>query len=212
MKSKEDVLEIIANAKENGATLTEIAGTRSKKGREYIKEILEELINDKLIVKKNKSRFVLPQYKKTKKKTVKNYVTREELEGIVNEIYKDLAKLNDKIDRAFEYIDEVFLQMKKEKKSVSKLPDREEMLIAYDNVNRKENAGDSVPIPDFKRELRRMGFTFTDQEINELLLNLDKAEIIYLQQANDPETLEEKDKGIKTERGILFYITWIKRS
>lgn len=210
MKSKEDILEIIANAKEKGITLTGIAGTRKKKETAPVKDILGKLVTSGKITKSG-NRFFLSGVKKKRQRKTKNYITREEVEGIVGEIYKDMAHLKDQIDRAFEYVDEIFLNLRSKKEKASKLPSGEEMLIAYDNVNRRENAGDSVPIPDFKKELKKMGFTFEDEEINKKLLEMDNEEIIYLQQANNPEELDEREKGINTDRGFLFYITWIKR-
>ncbi len=209
MKSKEDVLEEIANSGARGLTLTEIFG-RKKKDREKGKEILGDLIDLKKI-EKHGSRFFFAGTKPKRKRKKENYVTRDELETLLREIYKDLALLKERVDRAFEYVDEVFLSLR-EKKSGSSLPDISEMLIAYDNVNAKENAGDSVPIPSFKEELRKMGFKFSEEEINKKLLELDEKEIIYLQIANNPEELERKEEGIKSDRGFLFYITWIKRN
>ena len=213
MKSEEDILEIVANAKDRGVTLTEITdGSRKKKDTTPVKETLEKLKEAGKVVRKSNGRYYLAGIKPTLRRKNKNYVTREELEGIINEVYRDIAFLKEKIDRAYEYVDEVFLHLKDNKQVSTKLPTREEMLIAYDNVNIRENAGGSVPIPDFKRELKKMGFRFNEEEINKKLLEMDKSKIIYLQEANNPEELEEKEQGIKTDRGLLFYITWIKRS
>ncbi|MCD6427480.1 MAG: hypothetical protein J7L03_05240 [Caldisericaceae bacterium] len=209
MKSKEDLLEEIANAGKEGITLTKLVG-RKRKDMAVGKELLGELIELKKIVKKG-SRFYLAGIKPTRKRKKKNYVTREELEGILEEVYKDIALLKDRIDRAFEYVDEVFLETRSRVRKKN-LPEISDMQIAYDNVNRKENAGDSVPISSFKKELRRMGFEFDEDELNEKLLELDRKEIIYLQIANNPDELPNKEYGIQSDRGFLFYITWIKRS
>ncbi len=211
MKSKEDILEIIANSKDNGVTVTAIAGSRKKKDTASIKETLSALLSKRKIVKTG-SRYYLMGMKKQRRKKSANYITREEVESLMGEVYKDIARLKDQIDRAFEYVDEVYLNFRSINKVTNELPSNNDLLIAYDNVNRMQNAGDSVPIPDFKKELRKKGFNFTDDEINKRLLEMDKAEIIYLQQANNPDELENKKEGIHTERGFLFYITWIKRS
>lgn len=210
MKSKEKIIEFIKKSGKNGATLTSIAETTKRSSLEYIltKQLLNDLISEKKI-EKSHSRYYIVGIRKHKKARSK-YVTRNELEEVIQQVYKDIATLKAQIDRAFEYVDEVFLSVRQHK-PLTTLPTEQDMQIAYDNVNQRENAGDSVPLPDFKRELEKMGFKFSDEEINKKLLDMDKAEIIYLQQANDPEELEEKEKGIQTDRGFLFYITWIKR-
>ncbi|NIA10279.1 MAG: hypothetical protein GWP10_11275 [Nitrospiraceae bacterium] len=211
MKSKEDVLEIIANAKTEGITLTKIADSKKKKDTAPIKDMLATLLSENKITKSG-SRYYLRGIRKQRKRKAENYITREELEGIIGEVYKDIAHLKDRIDRAYEYVDEVFLNLRDRNKNESGFPSKTDMLLAYDNINRTENAGESVPISDFKKELRKMGFKFNEEEINKKLLEMDKTEIIYLQQANDPDELENKKEGIQTGRGFLFYITWIKRS
>ncbi len=209
MKSKEDLLEEIANAGKEGITLTKLVG-RKRKDMATGKELLGELIDLGKIVKK-KNRFYLTGIKPARKPKKKNYVTREELEGILGEVYKDIALLKDRIDRVFEYVDEIFLETRKRIEK-SNFPTISEMQIAYDNVNRNENAGDSVPISSFKKELKKMGFEFDEDKLNKKLLQLDKEGIIYLQIANNPDELSNKKDGIRSNRGFLFYITWLKRS
>ncbi len=210
MKSKEEIIEFIKSSGKRGETFTHISGTRKRKSPEYTltKQLLNDLIAEGKI-EKSGSRYYIANIKKHRKAQSK-YVTRDELEEVIQQVYKDLATLKAQVDRAFGYIDEVFLSAREHKLSEA-LPTELDMQIAYDNVNQRENAGDSVPLPDFKRELKRMGFKFSDEEINKKLLDMDKTEIIYLQRANNPEELEEKGKGIQTDRGFLFYITWIKR-
>lgn len=210
LKSKEEIIEFIKKSGSNGETLTHISGTRKISSPEYIltKQLLNDLVAEKKIEKKH-SRYYIIGVRKHRKVQSK-YITRSELEEVIQQVYRDIATLKAQIDRAFEYVDEVFLSARQHKPSVA-LPTEQDMQIAYDNVNQRENAGDSVPLPDFKRELKKMGFKFSDEEINKKLLDMDKAEIIYLQQANAPDELEEKEKGIQTDRGFLFYITWIKR-
>lgn len=214
MKTKEQLLKIIRESGKNGKTLTELAGKkRSSPEYKLTKQFLADLESQHLIVK-SKSRYYLAgiKQKKTKKKT--NYITKEEFEGVIHEIYKDLASLKNEIDRVYEYVDEVFIETRKKTGRTADLPTEDEMRIAYDNINERENAGDSVSVAEFKKELEKMGFKFTDDMLNEKLLEMDKNEVIYLQEANNPETLDEEDRkrGIKDkERGFLFYITWIKR-
>ncbi len=209
MKSKEDILEEIANAGKEGITLTKLVG-RKRKDMAIGKELLGELMDLGKIIRKG-SRYYLAGIKPTRKRKKENYVTREELEGILEEVYKDISLLKDRIDRVFEYVDEVFLETRS-KSGRKNFPEISDMLIAYDNINRKENAGDSVPISSFKKELRKMGFEFDENKLNEKLLELDREEIIYLQIANNPDELSNKEDGIRSDRGFLFYITWIKRS
>ncbi len=220
MKTKEEMLKLIRESGKKGMTLTQLSGTRKRSSAEYklTKQFLADLESQHLIVKSG-SRYYLAgvKGKKTLKKKV-NYITKEEFEEVLREVYKDLSALKNEIDRVYEYVDEVFLITRKKSagkaKSEQDFPDEEEMRIAYDNINERENAGDSVSIAEFKRELEKMGFRFTDEEMDKKLLEMDKNEVIYLQEANNPETLEESERkrGIDDkERGFLFYITWIKR-
>jgi len=220
MKTKEEMLKLIRESGKAGITLTKLAGTRKRSSAEYklTKQFLADLESQHLVVKSG-SRYYLAgvKGKKTAKKKA-NYITKEDFEAVVQEIYKDLSALKNEIDRVYEYVDEVFLVTRKKNANKAEgerdFPGEEEMLIAYDNINERENAGDSVSIADFKKELEKMGFSFTEEALNEKLLEMDKNEIIYLQEANNPETLSENERkrGINDkERGFLFYITWIKR-
>ena len=221
MKTKEEMLKLIRESGKKGMTFTQLSGTRKWSSAEYklTKQFLDDLESQHLIVK-TRSRYYLAgiKGKKTSKKKV-NYITKEEFEAIVREIYKDLSALKNEIDRVYEYVDEVFLITRKKNVATSEseqdFPGEDEMRIAYDNINERENAGDSVSIAEFKKELEKMGFRFSEEAMNEKLLEMDKNEIIYLQEANNPETLDENERkrGINDkERGFLFYITWIKRS
>ncbi len=220
MKTKEEMLKLIRESGKKGITFTALSGTRKRSSAEYklTKQFLADLESQHLIVKSN-SRYYLAgvKGKKAPKKKV-NYITKEEFEAIVQEIYKDLSALKSEIDRVYEYVDEVFLLTRKKNagktESEQDFPSEDEMRIAYDNINERENAGDSVSIAEFKKELEKMGFRFTEEAINKKLLEMDKNEVIYLQEANNPEILDESErkKGINDrERGFLFYITWIKR-
>jgi excisionase family DNA binding protein len=83
----------------------------------------------------------------------------------------------------------------------------------YDEVNLTTNAGDSVSIKAFKDTLRKY-INLPEEEINSILLSLDKNEVLYIQTANSPGefTEEEKKAAIKSEDGrVLFYITWVEK-
>ncbi len=201
MKSKEDILEEIANAGKRGMTATELFG-RKKEDIRTGKELLGELIDAGKIVKKG-NRFFLRGIRPSSKK--ENYITRKEFDYAISEIYKSLSQLKEEIDRAFEYVDEIFIHMAKNE-GQKKLPSDEEMLIAYENARMKNHVSEEVPVPLFKEELRRMGFEFKDEELDKKLLELHEKGIVFLRRS------ENKEKGgIKTENGNLSYIVWVKR-
>jgi len=210
MKSKEGILEVIKKAGKKGVGIFDISRTKRRNNANYIltKQFLEDLLNEGKIEKRSTGKYVISTA--VKRKRLANYITRDELERVTKGIHQDIASLNDKVDRAFEYIDEVFLNMRTNR--VSGFPAEKDMLIAYDNVNRKEKTEDFVPIPDFKKELSKMGFNFTDKDINTKLLEMDGRGVIHLHKADNPKKIKDRKKGIKAGRkGLLFYIVWAKR-
>jgi len=90
-------------------------------------------------------------------------VTQSEIQSLKNEFAafkKDvIARLNElknQIDRAYEYIDDIFIYMKTTAgESTKTLLQVDELRIIYDNLNTSYNFGDSVPIPLFKDEIMK---------------------------------------------------------
>ncbi len=139
-----------------------------------------------------------------------NYVTKKEIEKILNnalsEIDKKISDLKEQIDRVYEYVDEIFLFERK-----NQFPDDEEMRIVYDNLNVKGNFENSIPIYLFKNELKKK-FNITEEELNKKIIELDKREIIYLTASDEPEETKKSERCIKSKNDNLFYyITWMKR-
>jgi len=139
-----------------------------------------------------------------------NYVTKKEIEKILNnalsEIDKKISDLKEQIDRVYEYVDEIFLFERK-----NQFPDDEEMRIVYDNLNVKGHFENSIPIYLFKNELKKK-FNITEEELNKKIIELDKREIIYLTASDEPEETKKSERCIKSKNDNLFYyITWMKR-
>jgi hypothetical protein len=142
--------------------------------------------------------------------TKENYVTKKEVEKILNntlsEINKKISDLKEQIDRVYEYVDEIFLFERR-----NQFPNDEEMRIVYDNLNVKGNFEDSIPIYLFKNELKKK-FNITEEELNKKIIELDKREIIYLTASGETEETKKSERYIKSKNGDLFYyITWRKR-
>lgn len=194
MKSKEDVLEEIANSGEAGLTITEIFG-RKKEELEKGKEILGELIDLGKVIRVG-NRFFLSGTKPGKRKM--DYITRDEFYSTMNEIRKDIAILKEQIDRAFEYIDEVFIYLKEENSSLSEKTalNVKDLFIAYENARIKNHIGDEVPVDLLKKELKKRDLKFSDKEFSKKLKELDEKEVVYLR---------------KTEKGTLC-VVWLKRN
>jgi excisionase family DNA binding protein len=80
----------------------------------------------------------------------------------------------------------------------------------YEDLNVARHFGGSVPIPIFKDEVKKT-FNIKDEEIDEILLDLDTKEIIYLQTLDNPGDFNDSDRGIKFKGRILYFITWMKK-
>jgi len=145
-------------------------------------------------------------------------VTQSEIQSLKNEFAafkKDvIARLNElknQIDRAYEYIDDIFIYMKTTAgESTKTLLQVDELRIIYDNLNTSYNFGDSVPIPLFKDEIMKK-YKVSEEELNTMLLDLDNKEIIHLQTIDDPEDFADSNRGITFENRIFYFITWMKR-
>ena len=81
---------------------------------------------------------------------------------------------------------------------------------AYEDVNISLNAGDSVPILDFKKKVKDY-VDIQENEINEILIYLYETGVLYLQTVNDFNSLpdDEKKSTIKMNNRHMGYITWI---
>jgi len=210
MKSKEGILKMVKKAGREGASVFTLAGTKSARNANYIltKQFLEDLLNEGKVEKNSSGKFIASGIIKNRRTS--DYVTRDEVEKITKKIYQGIVDLNEKVDRVFEYIDEVFLGMRMDRSS--SFPTEKDMLIAYDNVNMNEGMDDLVPASSFKKELKKMGFLSTDKDLDAKLSEMNKRKIIRLCVASSSKKLKDKKKGISTgKKGKLPYITWLKR-
>jgi len=80
----------------------------------------------------------------------------------------------------------------------------------YDELNAVHHFGDSVPVPNFKDEVKKH-INISDEEIDKVLLDLDTKEVLYLQTLDRPQDFKDSDRGIKFEGRILYFITWMKK-
>ncbi len=210
MKSKEGILKMVKKAGREGASVFTLAGTKSARNANYIltKQFLEDLLNEGKVEKNSSGKFIASGIIKNRRTS--DYVTRDEVEKITKKIYQGIVDLNEKVDRFFEYIDEVFLNMRMDRSG--SFPAEKDMLIAYDNVNMNESIDDFVPVSNFKKELKKMGFLFTDKDLDAKLSEMNKRKIIYLRVTSSSKKGKNKKKEIGTgKKGKLPYITWLKR-
>jgi hypothetical protein len=147
---------------------------------------------------------------KMKKNDKENYITKKEVEKILEkelgEINKKISDLKEQIDRIYEYVDEIFILQRK-----GQSPNEEEMRIIYDNINTQGSFKESMPLYIFKDELKKK-FNISEERLNEKIIELNKREIIHLRGAEKSEKIEEPEHCIKSKNGKLFYyITWMKR-
>ena len=147
---------------------------------------------------------------KVKKNDKENYITKKEVEKILEkelgEINKKISNLKEQIDRIYEYVDEIFILRRK-----GQPPNEEEMRIIYDNINTQGSFKESMPLYIFKDELKKK-FNISEEGLNEKIIELNKREIIHLRSADKSEKIKEPEHCIKSKNGKLFYyITWMKR-
>jgi len=199
--TKEFVLKKIQAAGIKGVTKSEIAG--EEKDSQKIEKYMKELIKEGKVIKKG-GRFYLSGVKPEK-----NYITRGEFEELLQDVFALISNLNERLDRVYEYIDDIFISLKSEVSTMAE-PSVDDLRIIYDNLNANFSFRDSVPVPIFKDDV--MGkFSVSEERLNSLLLNLDKKEVIYLQSCGKQDEPKDKDRGIKSGNKILYYITWIKK-
>lgn len=220
--TKESIIEKIAKKGDKGATKSEIYKGKNK---EEFEKLLSELLNEGKIIKKG-SRFSLKDSSNTlpieakKEEYVKLEVLlklqddylkfKKEAENEIKELRGLIYQLKESLDRAYDYINDVFLYMKEELGVKRDTPNVEDLRIIYDNLNAIHNFGDSVPVPVFKDEVIKK-FNISEDEINKILLELDEKEIIYLQTLDRPNEVKDSDRGIKFEGRVLYFITWMKK-
>jgi hypothetical protein len=215
--TKESIFEAIINAKDRGVNKTDL-GIRKRSVKETIEKILSELEGEEKIVHKG-SRYFMPEFATPTKKILKgksydsqikellkDYVKRGELQ----DAYSKIAHLKEEIERAFDYVNDIYFGMKKRSLLKIALPTNDDLLIIYDNINALGHYGDSVPIPLFKDEVVKK-FNINEDKLNEILLSLDDDGTIYLQTADRPDELKDKDRGIKFQERFLYFVTWVKR-
>ncbi|MCD6106797.1 MAG: hypothetical protein J7J57_01050 [Caldisericaceae bacterium] len=210
MKSKEGILKMIKKAGKKGMSVFTLAGTKSTRNANYIltKQFLEDLLNEGKVEKNSSGKFIVSG--SIKNRRAADYVTQDELEKITKKIYQGIVDLNEKVDKIFEYIDEVFLNVRMDRSS--NFPTEKDMLIAYDNVNIDKSMDDFVPVSNFKKELKKMGFLFTNKDLDAKLSEMNKRKIIHLRVASSSKKGKNKKKEISAGgKGKLPYITWLKR-
>ncbi len=210
MKSKEGILKMVKKAGKKGVSVFALAETKSTRNANYIltKQFLEDLLNEGKVEKNSSGKFIVPGI--TKNRRASDYMTRDEVEKITKKIYQGIVDLNEKVDRVFEYRDEVFLNMRMDR-PIS-FPTEKDMLIAYDNVNMNKGMDDFVPVSNVKKELKKMGFLFTNKDLDAKLSEMNRRKIIHLRVASSSKKGKNKKKEISIgKKGKLLYITWLKR-
>jgi len=208
--TKDIVLKKIVDTGSKGITRSEIyKGKKSEK--EVVENIVKTLIDEGYIIEKNRR-----LYSKEKISTGEEFVQLKDFLAFKKETSKELddlrgliSQLKGEIDRAYDYINDVFIYMKGEREKTGSV-DINTLKMIYDNLNAIHNFGDSVPIPIFKDEVKKK-FNIKDEEIDKILLDLDTKEIIYLQTLDNPEDFNDSDRGIKFEGRTFYFITWMKR-
>ena len=217
MLTKETVLKKIVDNGEKGTTKSALYRGKEK---ETFENIIKELLSEGKIVEKNRRLFAKEALKLATPKPVKEEITiQSEIQSLKNEFaafkketIERLNELKNQIDRAYEYIDDIFIYMKttSASESTKTLLQVDELRIMYDNLNAVYNFGDSVPIPLFKDEIMKK-YKVSEEELDKMLLDLDNKEIIHLQTIDDPEDFADSNRGITFENRIFYFITWMKR-
>ncbi|BAL80745.1 hypothetical protein [Caldisericum exile] len=222
MFTKDGILKIIIESGSKGTTRSEIYKKKTKE-KEIVNTIVQSLVDEGKVIEKGKRLFAK---EKLQELPVKGSTTKEEFAKLkdfiefktivekklqeIDELRGLLYQLKNEIDRAYDYINDVFIYLKEPShKKVGNI-DVESLRMIYDNLNAIHNFGDSVPIPIFKDEVKKQ-FDISDEEIDKILLDLDNKEIIYLQTLDNPKDFSDSNRGIKFEGRILYFITWMKR-
>ncbi|MEF3244666.1 MAG: hypothetical protein K6343_01585 [Caldisericaceae bacterium] len=211
MVDKNLILKKVEEKGKEGITKSELR-KKIKIKKEELEALVEALTKENKIIDKRGRLFA-----KSFEEKESAFVSLEELEKTKKEIFKEIdslkgkiAELKNEIDRVYEYVDDVFLYLKKEKGITSQKPSIDDLLIIYDNLNATHNFGDSIPLPLFKDEILEK-YNISENEIDELLLELDRKEIIYLQTLDNKNDFEDSNRGINYQGRLLYFITWMKR-
>lgn len=220
MLTKDVVLKKIVDSGSSGITRSEIYKSRPKE-KEIVENYIQALIAEGKIVEKKKrlySKEKLSELPVKKETQIEEYVKIKDFLEFKKEVSKELEELRgliyqikNEIDRAYDYINDVFIYLKEQNHEKVQSVDVDALRMIYDNLNAIYNFGDSVPIPIFKDEVKKQ-FHISDEEIDKILLDLDSKEIIYLQTIDNPKDFSDSDRGIKFEGRVLYFITWMKRS
>lgn len=213
---KEDLLKKIAASSEKGIKKSEIY-EKNVANKEVVDKILEDLISEGRIFEQNGKIYINDNLSKgqgkeayAKREELKNYATKAEVKELLQEVFYKITQLKEEINRLYDYVDDVFIDIKKKEGTLKSVPTSEELLIIYENLNTKFHFEDLVPLPVFKKEVEKH-FKISENKINEILLNLDEKETIHLQTAGKSEKVEDKEKGIEREGKLFYYLTWVKK-
>lgn len=136
-------------------------------------------------------------------------MNEEEILKEIQELKASVSKLENEINRVVEYINDIFLYLTNEKQPSKKQPSINELFAIYDNLNTAYNFGNSIPLPLFKDEILKK-YDISENEIDKLLLELDKKGIIYLQTLDNKNDFKDSNRGIDYKGRLLYFITWIK--
>jgi len=221
MANKEEILKKIEENGSEGITKSDLKKRFKKVTSEELDKIIEELLKEGKIEKNNRGRLFIKIEKLPLGKELPKYVSYEEFEKFKKEVYETIKKevdaiknrfseIKNEIDRAYDYISDVFIYMKEEKGVKKDKPTVDDLRMIYDNLNAIYNFGDSVPVPIFKDEVMKK-FNISEEEVDNLLLDLDSKEIIYLQTLDNPQDFSDSNRGIKFEGRVLYFITWMKK-
>ena len=226
MLTKDIVLKKILESGTKGKTRSDIYGKKTSE-KEALEKIIDELKKEGKILEKNKRLYGAEQVSQlpVKKEEVgegfvkmQDFLTLKELfskeiESLKKEV-KELRGLiyqfKSEIDRAYDYINDIFIYLKEPSHEKVGSVDVDLLKMIYDNLNETRHFGDSVPVPIFKDEVKKH-VAISDEEIDKILLDLDSKEIIYLQTLDNPGDFSDSDRGIKFQGRILYFITWTKR-
>lgn len=218
MLTKEYILMKISQSKEKGITRSEIYG-ENKELKEAVEQHISDLIKEGKVIERNKRIYLsgMQEVKKREKHpqpakadTRGNFITREEVQGLMEEAFARISGLKEEIDRLYDYISDVFVNMKKDQTGKRIEVGVDELMMVYDNLNSRHHYGDSLPLPVFKREVMKT-YPISEKELDEMLLNLYRSEAIYLQVAGKGESNIEKEHAIEHNGKVYYFITWVKR-
>lgn len=216
MIKKEDILKKIKDAQEVGITKKELYG-KNELNNEAIDKIIEELISEGKVFEENGRIYIEDNLAKglkrevyAKREELKNYATKAEVKELLQEVFYKITQLKEEINRLYDYVDDVFIDIRKKESTIKSEPTLEELLIIYENLNTKYHFEDSVPLPIFKKEVEKH-FKISGSKVDEILMELDKKEVIYLREIDKNKKIEDKEKGITIEGKLFYYLTWVKK-